>query len=135
MKRLTMRKIKEAMRLQASGLSTRKIAASLDVGHSMATDYMKRIRLAGLTWPLPTDMTDVALETLLFHPSGGPSRLVEAQADWPVIHRELRRPGVTLSLLWEEYRGAQGSVRAPLRCACEIPAPDCQRAIPIPSPA
>jgi transposase len=99
MKRLTMRKIKEAMRLQASGLSTRKIAASLGVGHSTATDCMKRIRLAGLTWPLPTDMTDAVLEVLLFHPSGGPSRLVEAQPDWPVIHRELRRPGVTLSLL------------------------------------
>ena len=42
MKRLTMRKIKEAMRLQASGLSTRKIAASLGVGHSVAADYMKQ---------------------------------------------------------------------------------------------
>jgi len=62
MKRLTMRKIKEAMRLQASGLSTRKIAASLGVGHSTAMDYMKRIRLAGLTWPLPDEMTDTALE-------------------------------------------------------------------------
>ena len=40
---------------------------------------MKRIRLAGLTWPLPTDMTDAALEDRLFHPSGGPSRLVEAR--------------------------------------------------------
>ena len=106
MKRLTMRKIKEAMRLQASGLSTLKIAASLGVGHSTATDYMKRIRLAGLTWPLPINMTDAMLEDLLFHPSGGPSRLVEAQPDWPAIHRELRRLGVTLSLLWEEYRGA-----------------------------
>jgi len=47
MKRLTMRKIKEAVRLQASGLSTRKIAASLGVGHSTATVYMKRIRLVG----------------------------------------------------------------------------------------
>ena len=106
MKRLTMPEIKEAMRLQASGLSTRKIATSLGVGHSTATDYMKRVRLAGLTWPLPTDMTDAALEALLFHPIGGPSRLVEAQPDWPMVHCELRRPGVTLSLLWEEYRGA-----------------------------
>ena len=102
MKRLTMRKIKEAMRLQASGLSTRKVAASLGVEHSKATDYMKRIRRAGLTWPLPTDMTDAMLEALLFHPSGCPSRLVEAQPNWAVVHRELRRSGVTLSLLWEE---------------------------------
>ena len=106
MKRLTVRKIKEALRLHASGLSTRKIAASLGVGHSTATDYMKRIRLAGLTWPLPVDMTEAALEDLLFRPSGGPGRLVEVQPDWPAIHRELLRPGVTLWLLWEEYRGA-----------------------------
>ena len=76
MGRLTKRKIKEAMRLQASGLSTRKIAPSLGVGHSTATDYMKRIRLAGLTWPLPTDMRDAMVEALLFYPSGGSSRLV-----------------------------------------------------------
>jgi transposase len=26
------------------------------------------------------------------------------QPDWAAIHRELRRPGVTLQLLWEEHR-------------------------------
>lgn len=76
MKRLTMRKIKEAMRLQASGLSTRKIAASLGVAHSTATDYMKRSRRAGLTWLLPADMTEVSFEALLFRQSGGPCRQV-----------------------------------------------------------
>lgn len=90
MKRLTMRKIKEAMRLHASGLSTRKIAASLGVGHGTATDYMKRVRLAGLAWPLSADMTDTALEERFFHPPGGPSRLVEAQPDWSATHLELR---------------------------------------------
>jgi len=99
-----MRKIREALRLHASGLSTRKIAASLRVGQSTASDYLKRVERAGRSWPLAADMTDAALEALLFHPTGGPSRLVEAQPDWPAIHRELRRPGVTLSLLWEEYR-------------------------------
>ena len=104
MKRLAMRKIREALRLHAGGLSTRKIAASLGVGQSTTSDYLKRVQLAGLTWPLAAEMTDAALEALLFHPIGGPSRLVEAQPDWPAIHRELKRPGVTLSLLWEEYR-------------------------------
>ena len=104
MKRLAMRKIREALRLHAGGLSTRKIAASLGVGQSTASDYLKRVQLAGLTWPLAAELTDAALEALLFHPIGGPSRLVEAQPDWPAIHRELKRPGVTLSLLWEEYR-------------------------------
>ena len=104
MKRLTMRKIREALRLHASGLSTRKIATSLGVGQSTANEYLKRIERAALTWPLAAEMTDAELEALLFHPVGGTSRLVEAQPDWPTIHRELKRPGVTLSLLWEEYR-------------------------------
>jgi len=99
-----MRKIREALRLHASGLSTRKIATSLGVGQSTVSEYLKRIERAALTWPLAAEMTDVELEALLFHPVGGASRLVEAQPDWPVIHRELKRPGVTLSLLWEEYR-------------------------------
>ena len=109
MKRLAMRKIRDALRLHAGGLSTRKIAASLGVGQSTASDYLMRVQLAGLTWPLATEMTDAALEALLFHPIGGPSRLVEAQPDWPAIHRELKRPGVTLSLLWEEYRAVHPS--------------------------
>lgn len=49
MKRLTMRKIREAVRLHASGLSTRKIAASLGVGQSTASEYVKRVEAAGFT--------------------------------------------------------------------------------------
>jgi transposase len=62
MKRLAMRKIREAVRLHTSGMSTRKIAASLGVGQSTASEYVKRVQQAGLTWPLPLDMTDAALE-------------------------------------------------------------------------
>jgi len=90
-----MRKIREALRLHASGLSTRKIATSLGVGQSTASEDLKRIERAALTWPLSAEMTDAELEALLFHPVGGASRLVEAQPDWPEIHRELKRPGVT----------------------------------------
>ncbi|MET4104495.1 transposase [Roseovarius sp. MBR-78] len=32
------------------------------------------------------------------------TRRIAAQPDWAWGHRELRRKGVTLSLLWEEYR-------------------------------
>ena len=72
-----MRKIREALRLRASGLSTGKIAASLGVGQSTASEYLKRIERAALTWPLASDMTDTVLEALLIHPIGGVSRLVE----------------------------------------------------------
>jgi transposase len=32
---------------------------------------------------------------------------VKAEPDWTHVHRELRRPGVTLMLLWEEYRTSE----------------------------
>jgi transposase len=106
MKRLPMRKIRDALRLRAAGLSTREIAASLSVGQSTVSEYLKRAARAGLVWPLPEALTDAALEGQLFRPVGGETRRVQAQPDWPMIHRELRRKDVTLALLWEEYRAA-----------------------------
>jgi transposase len=99
-----MRKIMEALRMRAAGLSTRQIAASLSVGQSTAAEYLKRAERAGLTWPLPAGMTEAYLEHRLFAPTGGRTRRGLAQPDWAAVHRELRRKGVTLSLVWEEYR-------------------------------
>jgi len=106
MKRLPMRKIRDALRLRAGGLSTRKIAASLGVGQSTLSEYLKRAARAGVVWPLPETLTDAALEAMLFHPAGGETRRVHGQPDWAAVHRELRRKHVTLALLWE-YRAAQ----------------------------
>jgi transposase len=99
-----MRKIGEALRLRASGLSTRKIAASLGAGQSTVSEYLKRAERAGLSWPLPEGVTDGDLERRLFHAHGGETRRGLALPDWPAVHREMRRKNVTLSLLWEEYR-------------------------------
>jgi transposase len=101
-----MRKIAEALRLRAAGLSTRKIAASLSVAQSTVAEYLKRADRAGLSWPLPAGATDVDLERRLFEPVGGRTRRGLEQPDWAAVHRELRRNGVTLSLVWEEYRAA-----------------------------
>lgn len=91
MKRLPMRKIRDALRLRAGGLSTRKIAASLGVGQSTLSEYLKRAARAGVVWPLPETLTDAALEAMLFHPAGGETRRVHGQPDWAAVHRELRR--------------------------------------------
>ncbi len=101
-----MRKIREALRLQASGLSNRRIAASIGVGPTSAGEYMRRARRAGLSWPLPDDLSDEALERRLFPATQTGQPKDRPQPDWPVSHRELCKPSVTLMLLWEEYRAA-----------------------------
>lgn len=103
--RVSMRKIKEVLRLRFEhGLSHRVIAVSCGVGCTTAREYVVRAEAAGLSWPLPAELDDVALEALLFPP---PPKAAEAQRgalDWPRVHRELRRKHVTLQLLWQEYR-------------------------------
>jgi len=101
-----MRKIRDVLRLDASGLSKRQIAASLNLGPTSVGEYIRRARRAELGWPLPDGLSDEALERLLFPPPRNIPRERRPQPDWATIHRELCKPGVTLSLLWEEYRGA-----------------------------
>src|SRR5437868_11211174 len=103
--RLPMRKIRDVLRLRAGGMSKRMIAASLSVGVTTAGETIRRARRAGLSWPLPEELSDEALERLLYPPAPV-TKDRRAQPDWPGIHRELRRPGVTLQLLREEYRSA-----------------------------
>ena len=104
MRRLPMRKIAEALRLKAGGMSTRKIASSLGLGQSTVSEYLKRAENAGLGWPLPEGLSEADLEGRLFHVPGSATRKGLTAPDWASVHRQMRRKGVTLSLLWEEYR-------------------------------
>jgi transposase len=99
-----MRKIRDVLRLHAGQLSRRRIAVSLDLGRTAVGDTIKRASRAGLSWPLPTGLSDEDLERRLFPPPVSTFRNRRPPPDWPVLHLELKRPGVTLSLLWEEYR-------------------------------
>ena len=103
MKRLPMRKIRDALRLAAAGLTKRQIAASLGVGRTTAREYLDRAKRAGLSWPLVDDLTDEALERRLF-PAAADQQEERPRPDCAALHCELRRAGVTLMLLWEEYR-------------------------------
>ncbi len=100
-----MRKIKEVLRLKFDNqLSKRQIAQSCSIAHSTVSEYLRRFRQASLSWPVPEEIDDNQLEQLLFpRPQiGSPHR--RPQPDWAYIHRELRRKGVTLMLLWQEYK-------------------------------
>jgi transposase len=87
-----------------SGLSQRVIARSVGLSQGAVCDYLDRARRAGLGWPLSDDLDDARLEALLFPPPPNTPADQRPHPDWALIHRELRRPSVTLALLWEEYR-------------------------------
>ena len=103
--RLSMRKIREVLRLRfGQGLAQRAIGHSLRLSAGAVNGYLSRARRAGLCWPLPDDLDDDRLEKLLFPPVPDVPVDERPVPDWPTVHRELRRPNVTLALLWEEYR-------------------------------
>jgi len=96
--RLSMRKIRELLRLKFDlGLSIHKIAVSLSIARSTVTECLRRAAAAQISWPLPHDLRDDALEALLY-----PKKLIAVDVSLPDFHylqRELSRPGVTRLLL------------------------------------
>ena len=99
-----MRKIKEVLRLKASGMSNRKIAQSCGISRPTVGEYLQRADRAGLAWPLPDELCDSTLEHQLFPEPPTPAQRDQALPDWLYIKKELRLKNVTLFLLWEEYR-------------------------------
>ena len=104
-KRLSMRKLKEVLRLSALGHSDRVIAQSLNVGRSTVRRYRRRADEAGLDWSVATELTESEIETRLFPPLDRSLR-PRPLPDWEYVRKELRRDGVTLELLWLEYKAA-----------------------------
>src|SRR5437879_3576382 len=102
--RIAMRQVRDVLRLTAAGVSGNEIARRVGVASSTVRLTLKRLAAAGLGWPLPTEMTDAALEAQLFTAVGkkqGHRR--RAEPDWAAVHRELKRKHVTLQILWDEY--------------------------------
>lgn len=92
---------RKILRLYSQGLSQRSIAASCECGKSTVQRTITRAEERGITWPLPTSMTDEQLKRLLSESGESPNGYKEP--DYEQIHRELSKNGVTLSLLWNEY--------------------------------
>ena len=99
-----MRNIKEILRLKhESRLGNHKIGRALGVSASTVWDALERFRVSGLPWPLPAGMSESALERRLYRTPDAPAK-PERLPDWQMVQTELRRPHVTLRLLWEEYK-------------------------------
>jgi transposase len=100
-----MRKIKEIIRLKwEQGLTNRAIARSCSIGRATVGEYLRRAAVAGLTWPLAEGLDESELERKLFPPQPLVPVELRPLPIWPEIHQELQHKGMTLFLLWEEYR-------------------------------
>jgi len=102
-----MRTIKEILRLKwACRRSNREIAQSCKIARSTVAECVARAAAAGLTWPLPPELDDGTLAGHLYRrPGRQPGQ--HPLPDWAIIHQELKRPCVTLQLLWQEYKTAE----------------------------
>jgi transposase len=94
--------------LHHDGVSARAIGRALGVARSTIQDNLRRAQASGIAWPLPAELTDDVLEQRLFARPGTKAGLRRrSEPDWGMLARELKRPGVNLMVLWEEYRQAE----------------------------
>lgn len=97
-----MTKYREILRLTALGLSQRNIVQSIGVSQKTVVKVQKRAREMHLSWPLDENLTDAALETLMFPKESKVSKQ-KRMPDFNYIQKELLRNGVNKKLLWTEY--------------------------------
>jgi transposase len=103
--KISMRKIREVLRLTHDlELSVRQVREATGVGKTAVSEYVRRARVVGITWPIPAGISDAELERRLFTPAGLHESSTKPLPDWPKVYEELKRRGVTLMILWEEHR-------------------------------
>ena len=107
-KRTTVKDLRSILRLTyEQGLSVRAISERLQISKTSVSTYLLRAREAGLSWPLPPIYeSEAALQRTLFRRVGRPPQDL-SEPEWPRVAQELKRKGVTLTLLWQEYRTAR----------------------------
>ncbi len=120
--RVTMSKIRHTLQLLHGGtLSTRQIGAALGISKSTVSEiasYARVAGVAGVDWALAQTLSDQELQARLYKPPV-PRASRHLEPDHAHIHRELRRPGVTLQLLWEEYQQQHGGQAYKYSAFCE----------------
>lgn len=102
---LSMRKIREILRLSLScNMGQRQIARSCSISHATVSAYLKRVKEAGLSYSQLEDLNDTQLENILKGGEVEKDHSGRPQSDWDFIHQEMQKKGVTLQLLWQEYK-------------------------------
>ncbi len=112
-----MRQIREVLRLKYEcGLTHRLICASAGISKGSVSDYLARAATAGLTWAEANLLDDVEVERRLFKQIGRNEPTGRVAVDFAWVHREMRKTGVTLQLLWVEYNDAAATTLHGRRC-------------------
>ena len=95
--------VKLILELKAQGLSQNEIARTRHMSKSSVSDVIRIAGEKGLSFEDVEGMNNDALYQMFF-----PDRITSEQIyefpDYEYVHKELRRVGVTLKLLWQEYR-------------------------------
>jgi transposase len=103
-----MRRIRETLRLHLqAGLSYNEVARALKISKSVVGKYVSLARVAGVDWDTAQTLSDEDLEARLYRPAV-PRSSHQLAPDFGLVHQELKRAGVTLMLLWEEYATGAG---------------------------
>ena len=93
---------REILRLKSLGYTQRQIAASVHSSRSTISEVLDLARKHGIAWPLEESVSNAIL-LATFYPDRLTAQKTRKEPDYSYIHKELARPGVTLSLLWTEY--------------------------------
>jgi len=103
--RIVMRKIREVLRLRlGEGLTLRTVAAVSGLPYTTVSDHVARAVRCGFGWPLPDGVDDNELEKKLFAREPSPPKETRPVPDWGWVRKQLSRVGVTLMLLWVEFK-------------------------------
>lgn len=114
-----MSKIRQALQLLAdASLSTRQVAAALGISKTTVSEIAMYARDAGVRWPQAAALSDDELQSRLYPPPR-PRSCTRREPDYAALHQELKRPGVTLQLLWEEYSAGAGEAAYRYSAFCE----------------
>jgi len=103
-KRISMDKIRQILRMHVElGLGVRKIADALFISKTAVSDYISSFKAAGISYEETLKLTDSELYERLCGPKKESERYRDLEGYFPYFAKELKRKGVILKLLWEEY--------------------------------
>ncbi len=108
-----MRQIRQTLQLHyQAGLSYAEVGRALGMAKATVGKMVSKARAAGLDWTTAQTLSDGELEARLYRPPA-PRADARLEPDFALIHQELKRPGVTLVLLWEEYQRGLAAAGVP----------------------